>query len=198
MSMDGRPMRDVIDMLDRTTSAVEDLLADFDMELLAAPTPCTEWTVSELLDHLVTGARMFTSAASGNPPATDAQQSEPPDAPQLRYADARTEMVSAWRRRGLKGEVPFGPSGKTPAQVVCTTAMWDHLTHGWDLAQALGKPYHVDDDILAVVWDFSVSFMTPDRRGPGQPLAPAAQAAPPASRLDQLMAFLGRRPLSTK
>jgi uncharacterized protein (TIGR03086 family) len=191
-------MSDVIGMLDRTTSAVENLLADFDMELLTAPTPCTEWTVSELLDHLVTGARMFASVASGNAPATDAQQPEPSDDPRLRYADARTEMVSAWRRRGLNGEVPFGPFGETPAQIVCTTAMWDHLTHGWDLAQAFSKPYHVDDDVLAVVWDFSVSFMTPDRRGPGQPLAPAVQAAPTASRLDQLMAFLGRQSLPTK
>ena len=74
--MDESPMSDVIGMLDRTTNAVENLLADFDMELLAAPTPCTEWTVSELLDHLVTGARMFASVASGNLPATDAQQSE--------------------------------------------------------------------------------------------------------------------------
>jgi len=90
-------MSDVIGMLDRTTNAVENLLADFDMELLTAPTPCTEWTVSELLDHLVTGARMFASVASGNLPATDAQQSEPSDDPRLRYADARTEMVSAWR-----------------------------------------------------------------------------------------------------
>jgi uncharacterized protein (TIGR03086 family) len=191
-------MSDVIDMLDRTTSAVENLLADFDKEFLAAPTPCTEWTVSELLDHLVMGARMFASTASGKAPTTDAQQSDSSDAPRLRYANARTEMVSAWRRRGLNGEVPFGPFGETPVQVVCTTATWDHLAHGWDLAQALGKPYHVDDDILAVVWDFSVSFMTPERRGPGQPLAPAVAAAPAASRLDQLMAFLGRRPLSTE
>lgn len=83
-------------------------------------------------------------------------------------------------------------------QIVCTTVMWDHLTHGWDLAQALAKPYHVDDDILAVVWDFSVSFMTPDQRGPGQPLAPAVPAAPTASRLDQLMALLGRQSLPAK
>jgi uncharacterized protein (TIGR03083 family) len=54
-------MSDEIDMLDRTTSAVENLLADFDKELLAAPTPCTEWTVSDLLDHLVMGARMLPS-----------------------------------------------------------------------------------------------------------------------------------------
>ena len=77
--MDESPMSDVTGMLDRATNAVENLLADFDMELLAAPTPCTEWTVSELLDHLVTGARMFASVASGNLPATDAQQSEPSD-----------------------------------------------------------------------------------------------------------------------
>ena len=88
---------------------------------------------------------MFASVASGNAPTTDAQHSGPSDDPWLRNADPRTEMVSAWRRRGLNGEVPFGPFGETPVQIVCTTATWDHLTHGWDLAQALGKPYHVDD-----------------------------------------------------
>jgi uncharacterized protein (TIGR03086 family) len=188
-------MSDVIDMLERTTSSVEDLLADLDEGVLAAPTPCTEWTVSDLVDHLVVGARMFAAVASGNAPVTDVQRSESLDDPRLRYSDARTEMVRAWRRRGLDGEVPFGPSGETPAKVICTTAIWDHLTHGWDLAQALAKPYRVDDDILTVVWDFSVSFMTPGRRGPGQPLAPPVEAAPSASRLDQLMAFLGRSPL---
>jgi uncharacterized protein YfaS (alpha-2-macroglobulin family) len=101
--MEGSPMSDVTGLPDRTTSAVENLLADFGMELLAAPTPCTERTVSELLDHL-------------------AQQSEPSDDPRLRYANARTEMVSAWRRLGLNSEVPSGPFGETPLRVVCTTA----------------------------------------------------------------------------
>jgi uncharacterized protein (TIGR03086 family) len=109
--MDGRP--GVIDMLERTTSSVENLLADLDEGVLAAPTPCTEWTVSDLVDHLVLGARMFAAVASGNAPGTDVQRPESLDDPRLRYSDARTKMVRAWRRRGLDGEVQFGPSGET-------------------------------------------------------------------------------------
>jgi uncharacterized protein (TIGR03083 family) len=65
--MDGRP--GVIAMLERTTSSVENLLADLDEGVLAAPTPCTEWTVGDLVDHLVLGARMFAAIASGNAPS---------------------------------------------------------------------------------------------------------------------------------
>jgi hypothetical protein len=105
-------MSDVIGLPDRTTSAVENLLADFGMELFAAPTPCTERTVSELLDHLATGARMFASVASGNAPATDAQQSEPSDDPRLRYAKPGPRWSAPGAGEGSMARCRPVPSGK--------------------------------------------------------------------------------------
>jgi hypothetical protein len=53
----------------------------------------------------------------------------------------------------------------------------------------------VDDEILRLVWDFSISFMTPEGEVPVT-VAPALEAAPKASRLDQSILLLGRRPVS--
>ncbi|MBV9282956.1 MAG: TIGR03086 family protein [Chloroflexi bacterium] len=194
-------MSDDVELLHRTTELIASVLSGVGREVYDDPTPCSEWTVRDVINHIVAGARRFAGWASGEPSsATPAGQApdvvgdEPYDA----YVDASKEMVEAWRRRGLEGEVAFGPLGLAPARSVCRVAMVDHLVHGWDIAQSVGRSFTADDELIDVSWEFAHANMTPERRGAGKPFADAVEPPQGATRLDQLMAFMGRRPMTAR
>src|SRR5438445_4595232 len=60
-------MSDPIDLLERTARAANQVVAGVKVDQLDDPTPCTEWTVRDLLNHLVGGTTRFASAMSGAP-----------------------------------------------------------------------------------------------------------------------------------
>jgi uncharacterized protein (TIGR03086 family) len=189
-------MSDAVDLLDRTTGAVADVVAAVNPDQLDARTPCTEWTVRDLLNHMVGTAELFTYSARGERSPFDpfGQPDEViGDDPGRSYDEARERLIKAWRARGLDGTVPL-LSGDTPAPGACMIAMCDHLAHGWDLARAIGVPFDPDDDVLAAAEEFTRANMSPERRGPGMPFAHPVDPPPGASRFDQWAAFMGRQP----
>ena len=190
-------MSDQIDLLERAAHAANHVVSGVKADQLGDPTPCREWTVRNLLNHMVGTAEVFASAVAGEKANINPFGTPPDDVigddPQARYADASTRMVTAWRKRGLDGTVTL-VRGEMPAPAACTIAMCDHLAHGWDLAQATGQQLQIDDEVIEAAWEFTQANMGPAGRGPGKPFAEAVEVSPDAPRLAQLMAFMGRTP----
>ena len=95
---------------------------------LDAPTPCDEWDVRQLMNHMLDTANYFVGSARGEdvtPPAPD-----PPellgDDPVADFERARTETLDAFGEDGVIERT--GPS--------LGIAFSDQLLHGWDLATA--------------------------------------------------------------
>ena len=61
--------KDLIASFDRTVTAVGQLVAGVAPVQWSAPTPCTEWDVSHLVDHLIAGNRHFAALVQGQRPA---------------------------------------------------------------------------------------------------------------------------------
>jgi uncharacterized protein (TIGR03086 family) len=109
-----------------------------------APTPCTEWTVTQVLQHAA-GDQLAWSAAlgagggpAGNPFAPSGSLDGSVDdllAPSL--ATART----AWAAIGRDDDaVPTPlPQGELPAPVAAAACALDAAVHAWDIAAALGR-----------------------------------------------------------
>ena len=191
-------MTDTVDLLERTTTAAGRVVAGVKTDQLSDPTPCTEWTVRDLLNHMIGCAEMFGSAASGerssvNPFGTPDDVLG--DDPAATYDDAVIRLVTAWRTNGLDGTVPL-LRGETPAQVACTIALCDQLVHGWDLAQATGQQFEPDDESIDAAWDFTQANMSPEGRGEGKPFQRPVDIEDSAPKLERLMAFMGRRSMS--
>ena len=154
--------------------------ADLDL-----PTPCAEFGVRGVLEHMLTGATTFTAAFRGEEPG-NADLTDPLAAfgPTL---GALGDAVSA--PGALDGTVasPFGPM---PGEQFARFIVLDGLVHGWDLAQATGQPYEPPDELVTSVADFAHQVLDPIRGegsfGPAQP-APAG-----ASPIDALAAYTGR------
>jgi uncharacterized protein (TIGR03086 family) len=158
---------------------------------LQDPTPCTKWTVADLLGHLVGGGHFFAGALRGDPPPTEA-----PPAPtdlQAAFHGAVDDFNGAVR--GLDDlEVPVVlPFGTMPAGSVLRLAACDLLIHAWDLAHATGQPLSPPAELLDASEPTVRAIISPDMRD-GDNFA--AEVTPPADAgaLDRIVAFSGRQP----
>lgn len=109
---------------------------------LADPTPCAEFDVQALLDHLHQYGPALAAAAGVVP--------EPaPDLPgQL------SRIAEAWRRPAAwVGETSMGGGAPIPAAMFGGMVLTEMVVHGWDLARATGQPVMWSDEVLAYVHD---------------------------------------------
>jgi uncharacterized protein (TIGR03086 family) len=137
----------------RDTGAV---LAAVPADRWDAPTPCTEWTVRDVADHLVGALGAMAATVSG----------EAPDRPaglRTAYDDATRRCLAAFARPGaLAAEYPFLDDGTVPGHVVATISLSEALVHGWDLATAADLPYAPSPDAVTVLHAFAEGPKRPD------------------------------------
>jgi uncharacterized protein (TIGR03086 family) len=154
------------------------------------PTPCPDWTVRDVVNHLVLGHRRFAAALTGGsppPPDADLLGSDPGTA----YRASAEAMVAAFRADGALERPVVIPAGTLPGVVACELRVVEALVHGWDLARATGRPLAFPDDLVEQSIAFSEVQVgrIPADRTPFGPSEPVADDAPP---LDRLAALLGR------
>lgn len=153
----------------------------------AAPTPCPEWTVGDLVGHLVTGQLAVTQALGGAPVAVDDTD--------LRTAFTRSAqaMAAAFAAPDALERLVTVPFGTVPGQVALGLRTVETLVHGWDLAVATGQPFDPAADDVEAALAFSRRALgdLPADRSPFCAPQPVGDQAP---ALDRLVALLGRRP----
>lgn len=176
---------------------VADLLPGIGDDRLGAPTPCTEYTVSDLLHHLLGLSVAFRDAAAkvegpttSTPPPAAGTGGEPLPAEWRTLLPERLlAMAEAWRDPAAWDGMTKAGGVALPGSVAGLVACNEIVLHGWDLARAAGLPVRFDDASLTA----SVSlFSAPGPRGPAfaDPL-PVADDAP---LLDRALALSGRDP----
>jgi uncharacterized protein (TIGR03086 family) len=161
----------------------------------AAPTPCTDWTVRDLLNHLVAEQLWVPALLSGASIDEIGDQFDGDvlgDNPVGSWTTAATNAREAWLRPGaLQREVHLS-YGLGPATEFGWQMTLDLAVHGWDLAKGIGEasPLHNElaDALLEVfepaVWRWQgTGIFAP-------PIPVSADAGSPA----RLLGMLGRHP----
>lgn len=187
---------DRIAMLQRTLDGANAMIRGVRADELTKPTPCTEWDVKGLINHMAGTCAFFTARFSGT------EASPPPQGPvdllgndvAGSYARLAQELLEAARAPGvLERSMPILGSD-LPGSVAITIALADELLHTWDLARALGRPYTMDADLAELVLQAMQQMMRPEFRGPGKGFAEAVPCPDDAPIQDRLVAFSGRQP----
>ena len=120
------------------------------------PTPCADWNVGELLNHLVAGNWWAAELARG---ATIDGVGSKLDGDQLgddalnaydRSADAAAAAFEAPGALDAPCAVSYGP---VPGSVYAGHGFIDVLIHGWDLAVATGQDRALDPGLVDACWD---------------------------------------------
>ena len=154
---------------------------------LQARTPCAEYDVAALADHLLNSITVLGAAAGAVFPQRDT------GAPlEVQVADAAQPALEAWRRRGVDGVVEAA-GRPTPANVAVDILSLEFLVHAWDFATATDRQVAVSEPVAEYVLAAAGRIITPEARGFAG-FADPVDVPPGAGALDRLIAFTGRQP----
>jgi uncharacterized protein (TIGR03086 family) len=163
------------------------------------PTPCSDWTVRQLVNHVVGGNRLFTRVLSGEPlPPRDqlgarAGEDQLGTDPAAAYAGSAADLLSALRAPGVLAGTYTVPAATLPGPAIVHLRTVETLVHGWDLARATDRPTPFPEDLAEGELAFSRDLLgrIPEGRHPFGPSQPVDDDAP---AIDRLAALLGRDP----
>lgn len=159
-------------------------IADDDLE---KQTPCREFDVAGLTDHLMNSITVLGGAAGAQLPERDRS-----DSVMRQVVLAGRPALDAWKRRGLDGAVAFGEN-EAPAKVMAGILSLEFLVHAWDYAAAVGREVNAPDSLSDYVMGLARNIITPQGRNNAGFDDPIAMPDDTGS-LERLLAFTGRRP----
>jgi uncharacterized protein (TIGR03086 family) len=179
--------------LDPPVRQLRALLLGIDDDDLTAPTPCTEWSVAALLDHIMDFTRAFTQAAQklSDAPGTSTPAPRPsaehlPPHWRSRLPVQLEELATAWKQPDAWTGSARAGGATMPATATGVAAVHELTMHGWDLARATGQDFAADPRILEQI----IEFLS---HGPGA-VGPVVEIEDEVSLLDQALALSGRDP----
>jgi uncharacterized protein (TIGR03086 family) len=179
-----------LDLLRAAAASISD--ADRD-----APTPCSQWTVTQVLQHAA-GDQLAWAAAVG----TGTGPAENPFAPSGHLEGGVGDLLdpalaaarTAWAGvRADDDKVPTPlPQGPLPAPVAAAACALDAAVHAWDIAVALGRPGLLPDPLAGQLLPAAREIVEPLRQFGAY--AAALPARPDDDTAAQLLRYLGRDP----
>jgi uncharacterized protein (TIGR03086 family) len=183
-------------MLQRVVDTTTEMISHTTNAQLSNPTLCSEWTVKDLINHMVSGATMFAiSAEQGSIPDAELGRLMSNDNvgndPQAAWEAASKRAMTAFETPGVMEKTVKLPFGELPAGVALNIAVFDVATHAVDLARATGQKV-TDTELLEGALLIAKQMIGPEMRQPGifgaeQPCGADAPVD------DRLLAFAGRK-----
>lgn len=182
------PPTDELSSAESSLAVIQNVLGPIGRDDLTRQTPCSEYDVAALTDHLMGSIAGLGGAAGATLP-----ESSEDDAVDRKIISAARTALDAWHHRGLDGTVSLG-GGDMPASLVAGIFSIEFLVHGWDYATAMGRDFEAPEPLSEYVLELSRTIITPEGRGVAgfdQPI----ELPGDATAFDQLLAFTGRKPI---
>jgi uncharacterized protein (TIGR03086 family) len=180
----GPGHEDPVARFDRAAALADSVIAAVRPEQLADPTPCAEWSVRQLINHVVAQTSTSVSmATAGRGPKRD--RGDLGDDPLATYRDCVQRL-----RAAVAGPDVALP-GESPVMWVPNLLVIELTVHSWDIATATGQRADIDPRLADWVLRTLRAGLSPDRRGGGYAAEQPAPAYPPVA--ERMAAFAGRR-----
>jgi uncharacterized protein (TIGR03086 family) len=184
-----------VDLYERALKRSGEVVARTRVDQLSDPTPCGDWDVRALLNHIIGGCTMYAAGAEGRVEDTPAHTDRVGDDHVAAFSKAADDAVAAFRGPGAMEKTFTLPWGQTPASAALGLAVAEAAVHGWDLARATGQTATIDDDVAEAVYAMTSSMMEPLGGYPrGESFGPPVQVFDDAPIVDKAVAYLGRKP----
>jgi uncharacterized protein (TIGR03086 family) len=158
------------------------------------PTPCSDWSVRDLVHHLVSEELWAPPLFEGQTIAEVGDRFEGdllgPD-PQSAWKEAAAAAVDAASPDVLDRTVHLS-FGDVPGREYIGQLTADHVIHAWDLARGIGGDERLDPELV----EFVHTFLAPQIEGwrDAGVFAPPVEIPADADLQTKLLALTGRRP----
>ena len=175
-------------LFERAAARAAQVLAGVRPEHLDGPTPCSEWSVQQLVEHMVGSTDYLLDAAD------EAMTARCGPATVADYRSGVAQVLDVLGRPGILQRRCRAPLDFewSVAEATAGTFM-DNLVHTWDLASATGQDRGLEDELVRAC----VAMFLPDMPARGRAagiVGPAVAVSSDASAQDRLLGAMGRRP----
>jgi uncharacterized protein (TIGR03086 family) len=167
------------------------------------PTPCTEWDVRALTNHMTRGNLNFLALANGGT-AADFLRMRAVDAlgddPVAAYTGSVRECAAAFTAPGVLERVLDYPLGRSSGGQLLAVRTTDSVVHTWDLARGVHADEALDADLVSWISEHVAAIYAGLAESPVSPetthrfFAPPPASAVGASERDRLLSLMGRDP----
>jgi uncharacterized protein (TIGR03086 family) len=185
------PPTDELASAEAALGALQHVLHPISRDELSKSTPCSEYDVRQLTDHLMNSITLLGGAAGAELPERDSE-----DSVERQIVGAARPALDAWHRRGLDGTVSLGPN-ELPGTFAVSILSVEFLVHGWDYAAATNHPINVAESLADYVLGLAKNVINPQTRA-AVGFDDAVAVSDDAPALDRLIAFTGRDPAAAR
>ena len=182
--------------LSAAAATMAELIRNITDEQLTGPTPCPEYSLGDLVDHVGGFATAFTWAAKKDAPPGGSQGGSG-DASRLtddwrhRIPSDLAKLAAAWKQPDAWTGMTQAGGIDLPGEIAGVVALDELVIHGWDVARASGQRYEIDAQSLDAVHDFVQGF-SPE--GTSGMFAARVRVPETAPLLDRVIGMSGRDP----
>ena len=179
---------DPVELYRRATARAVAVVGAVAPDQLADPTPCSDWSVQDLIDHLTGGTDYLLAALAGRAPVS------PVGTTAADFARGVQEVLDGLSTPGALDKPCMSPLGfEWPVGQAVAGTFMDVLVHTFDLARATGQDEHLDPDLVAACSAMFLPDM-PERGRAAGIVGPAVEVGPDATPQEVLLAAMGRTP----
>jgi uncharacterized protein (TIGR03086 family) len=180
--------------LAKSVSAVGTLMETVTDDQLSLPTPCTEFMVKDLLEHLAMMMQRIAILGNGGK-WTDVDESmfEMESGHAAAFRQGAHDSMEAWTDATKLERVIEVPFGELPGGAALLVYTGEVATHGWDLATALGTEIEIDDQFLHGALEAAKLLPAEGRGEAGMPFDPVVVPPADAPVLLHIAGWLGRK-----
>ncbi|MCL2467146.1 MAG: TIGR03086 family metal-binding protein [Micrococcales bacterium] len=180
------------DDLRATLDWVGALVAGTRPDQLDASTPCTEWTVRDLLSHIVAVLdRVRVIGAGADPFSVPDELDHPPADWAVEFRTRAAALWPVWDDTTLTSIVTV-PWSQMPGAAALGTYVMEFLVHGWDLADATGQDAEAPADVATRALAAAQQHIPASSRQAPMPFGPVQSTVADAGPTRRLAAWLGR------
>ena len=160
----------------------------------SVPTPCTDWDVRALVNHLAYENLWTVPLMEGRTVEEVGDRFEGDvlgEDPMGTYDSAAARAIAAVHEDGAMERTVHLSFGDFPGGEYGMQLFADHLVHAWDLARALGVDERLDPELVDACAQWFVSMEEPYRAAGA--IGPRPEVASDADGQSRLLAMFGRR-----
>ena len=187
-------------LLQQTTARTKAVIAGVRQSQLNDPTPCAQWNVHGLVNHLIGGLEFTAAGIAGIPTAIRPSEAESSQINERNmgnlaqaYNDRLAHLLALAAEPGALERTAQTPFGDMPVNQIFVGTVMDQLIHCWDLAKATGQDTTLDADLVDFAFPMLQSGFADMGRQAGF-IGPEQAVPDNASQLDKLIAYMGRQP----